>query len=150
MSRKKKKADLSFDILYDTMDDNFAFIAGHTSWGFPYGTTWEEIGIDPTLAFEEKVNLYEAGEHTTPAPAFPELTESRMAELRRIMNTLDDVHTTLSAIGTESGNDDLLDAADWIENAMDNIGVWVEIGSESKDNRTDSVQKEADTDDLPF
>jgi hypothetical protein len=26
-------------------DDNFAFIAGHTSGGFPYGVTWEELEI---------------------------------------------------------------------------------------------------------
>lgn len=23
-------------------DEDFAFIAGYTSWGFPYGVTWEE------------------------------------------------------------------------------------------------------------
>ena len=147
MSRKKKKADISLDILEDTMDDDYAFIAGHTSWGFPYGTTWEEIGIDPTLPFEEKKRLYEAGEY--PSTAFPELTESRLAELRKILSTLDDVHSRLSAIGAESGNDDLLDAADWIENARDNIGVWVEIGNK-KNGSADSVQNEADIDDLPF
>jgi hypothetical protein len=26
----------------DEHDGNFAFIAGYTSWGFPYGVTWEE------------------------------------------------------------------------------------------------------------
>ena len=69
MTKKKKKTDLSLDILDDTMDDTFAFIAGHTSWGFPYGTTWEEVGINPSLPFEEKKRLYETGEY--PSPAFP-------------------------------------------------------------------------------
>lgn len=42
-------------ILDEDCDDRFAFIAGYTSGGAPYGTTWEEIGIDPELPFEEKV-----------------------------------------------------------------------------------------------
>lgn len=24
-------------------DENFAYIAGYTNWGFPYGVTWEEL-----------------------------------------------------------------------------------------------------------
>lgn len=36
----------------------FAFIAGHTSGGAPYGLTWEQAGIDSDLPFEEKVRLY--------------------------------------------------------------------------------------------
>ena len=150
MSRKKKKADISLDILEDTMDDDYAFIAGHTSWGFPYGTTWEEIGIDPTLPFEEKKRLYEAGEY--PSTAFPELTESRLAELRKILSTLDDVHSRLSAIGAESGNDDLLDAADWIENARDNIGVWAGKYSDTDDGDKPPYNDSPETvdEELPF
>lgn len=35
-------------------DENFAFIAGRTAGGFPYGTTWEELeaearGEDPLI-----------------------------------------------------------------------------------------------------
>lgn len=40
------------------MDETFAFIAGFTSWGAPYGVTWEDMGIDPELPFEEKVQRY--------------------------------------------------------------------------------------------
>src|SRR5262249_7294829 len=29
--------------MYVDWDDNFAYIAGFTSWGFPYGITWEEM-----------------------------------------------------------------------------------------------------------
>lgn len=28
-------------------DDNFYFIVGYTSGGAPYGTTWEEMGLEP-------------------------------------------------------------------------------------------------------
>ena len=28
-------------------DDNFYFIAGHTSGGAPYGLTWEQMGLEP-------------------------------------------------------------------------------------------------------
>lgn len=34
-------------------DENFCFIAGYTSGGFPYGTTWEEADIEP--ADEEEI-----------------------------------------------------------------------------------------------
>ena len=43
---------------YEFMDDRFAFIAGYTSGGAPYGMTWEEMGIDPDLPFEEKCRRY--------------------------------------------------------------------------------------------
>ena len=39
-------------------DGRFAFIAGYTDGGAPYGVMWEEVGIDPGLPFEEKVKLY--------------------------------------------------------------------------------------------
>ena len=44
--------------LYEDCDGRFAFIAGYTDGGAPYGVMWEEVGIDPGLAFEEKVKLY--------------------------------------------------------------------------------------------
>ncbi len=28
-------------------DGTFCFIAGYTSWGFPYGATWEQLQEDP-------------------------------------------------------------------------------------------------------
>lgn len=54
----KKKRDTD---LYEDCDGMFAYIAGYTSGGFPYGHTWEEVGIDSELPFEEKVKLYEQG-----------------------------------------------------------------------------------------
>ena len=38
--------------LYDS-DETFAYIAGYTSWGFPYGITWEEMR---QIEAEEKRN----------------------------------------------------------------------------------------------
>lgn len=40
------------------MDGTFAFIAGYTSGGAPYGVTWEQVGIDSDLPFNEKIRLY--------------------------------------------------------------------------------------------
>ena len=40
------------------MDGTFAYIAGYTPGGAPYGVTWEEVGIDSDLPFDEKVQLY--------------------------------------------------------------------------------------------
>ena len=55
---KKQNRDMKLDFDDETMDDVFCFIAGYTSGGVPYGTTFEEVGIDPSLPFEEKVRLY--------------------------------------------------------------------------------------------
>ena len=44
--------------MYSDMDGTFSFIAGYTPGGAPYGVTWEQVGIDSELPFEEKVRLY--------------------------------------------------------------------------------------------
>ena len=55
---KAREEQEYFDDLYgDMCDDRFAFIAGYTSGGAPYGIAWEEMGIDPDLSFKEKVEL---------------------------------------------------------------------------------------------
>ena len=59
MSKKKKHAAPADENLFEDMDDHFAFIAGYTPGGFPYGTTWEELGIDPALPLTKKVRLYD-------------------------------------------------------------------------------------------
>ena len=43
-SNKGKKQKVEEDFLDDFSDENFAFIAGYTSGGAPYGLTWEEVG----------------------------------------------------------------------------------------------------------
>ena len=41
--QKRRKAETdSEDPLSSSQDENFAFIAGYTPGGFPYGITWEE------------------------------------------------------------------------------------------------------------
>ena len=48
--RKQKRLarnEDKFDDPYPDSDDTYAYIAGHTSWGFPYGVTWEELGEEP-------------------------------------------------------------------------------------------------------
>ena len=56
---RKSKAVPEDDFINDFMDDTFSFIAGYTAGGAPYGVTWEEIGIDSMLPFEDKVRLYD-------------------------------------------------------------------------------------------
>ena len=58
---KHKKQQTAEDIrmeMYSDMDGTFAFIAGYTPGGAPYGVTWEQVGIDSELPFEEKVQLF--------------------------------------------------------------------------------------------
>jgi len=62
VNRKKRKipTDDVLDVrMGEDMSDTFAFIAGYTPGGFPYGTTWEELGIDPALPLDEKVKRHE-------------------------------------------------------------------------------------------
>lgn len=55
---KKRDSAAEYEDLYSDMDGTFAFIAGYTSGGAPYGVTWEQVGIDSDLPFDEKVRLY--------------------------------------------------------------------------------------------
>lgn len=54
----QKVAEDIYAELYSDMDGSFAFISGYTHGGAPYGVTWEEVGVDSELPFEEKVWLY--------------------------------------------------------------------------------------------
>lgn len=58
--KRKKKRDTTavYEDLYSDMDGTFAFIAGYTSGGAPYGVTWEQVGINLDLPFNEKIRLY--------------------------------------------------------------------------------------------
>ena len=62
--QKEKKKREKYETIYEDCDDWFAFIAGYTSGGAPYGTTWEEMGIDPELPFEEKVERLAEGNYS--------------------------------------------------------------------------------------
>ena len=59
MARKKqvKNKEVHVDP-YPDMDGDFAYIAGYTPGGAPYGVRWEDVGIASELPFEEKVRLY--------------------------------------------------------------------------------------------
>ena len=55
---RQRKMERDAKERYEDCEDRFAFIAGYTDGGAPYGVMWEEVGIDPGLPFEEKVKLY--------------------------------------------------------------------------------------------
>lgn len=42
IKRKQMKKQELEDHLFES-DEDFAFIAGYTNWGFPYGIQWDEI-----------------------------------------------------------------------------------------------------------
>ncbi len=52
--RKQREKKSEWIEEYPDSDDTFAFIAGYTSAGFPYGTTWEELGETPQWAEDEE------------------------------------------------------------------------------------------------
>ena len=86
MTKKKKltkeqRRQMVLDELYgESCDDRFAFIAGYTSGGAPYGTTWEEMGIDPLLPFSEKVSLLGSGEFDLLVKNIPKENEEEKEE----------------------------------------------------------------------
>ena len=53
LARKAAHEKARRDARYSDMDGTFAYIAGYTSAGFPYGVTWEELGEDPPWMDEE-------------------------------------------------------------------------------------------------
>ena len=83
MEREAKERERLAE-MYEDCDDRFAFIAGYTDGGAPYGVMWEEVGIDPGLPFEEKVKLYDIG-----AAASKQVLSS---SIQRIRNLLDRNH----------------------------------------------------------
>jgi len=68
--------------LYEDSDDRFAFIAGYTDGGAPFGVMWEEVGIDPGLPFEEKVKLYHMQPRATELPGYPPNLRSGIYDLQ--------------------------------------------------------------------
>ena len=61
--RKKKQKPADSDLLDfdDDMDGDFAFIAGYTDGGAPYGLRWEDVGIPSELPYDVKRALYRGG-----------------------------------------------------------------------------------------
>lgn len=60
MGKKKSKKNQQIAVdMYADSDDTFAFIAGYTSGGAPYGTTWEELGLEPYASPEEIEKAYD-------------------------------------------------------------------------------------------
>ena len=141
--RKKKPVPGNSD---HSMDNTFAFIAGHTPAGVPYGMTWSEIGIDPMLPLEEKKKLYAEGHHKG-RKARPGLTPSHIADLKNIFATLSTIREELASIGEEALNADISVAAETVGDAMGYIGDWLNM-AESKVMYEDEV--EVDEGELPF
>ena len=59
---EKNRRRFEFEVEYReyirTSNDDFAYIEDYTSGGFAYGVTWDQVGIDPSLPYDEKVRLY--------------------------------------------------------------------------------------------
>jgi hypothetical protein len=61
--RAKQRAQLEkknreLQALWEDSDDTFAYIAGYTPGGFPFGITWEEMGEKPPgLDYDEEGEL---------------------------------------------------------------------------------------------
>lgn len=56
---KERKVQQEQDFLYEDSDDVYAFIAGYTGGGVPYGITWEELGLEAYASYEELMEAYD-------------------------------------------------------------------------------------------
>jgi len=56
---KEWRAQQERDILCEYSDDVFAFIAGYTGGGAPFGITWAELGLEPHASYEELMEAYD-------------------------------------------------------------------------------------------
>lgn len=56
--KREQKALAEMASMYEYSDDRFAFIVDTTPGGAPFGLTWEDVGIDPELPYETKVQLW--------------------------------------------------------------------------------------------
>ena len=53
----KKQSEQSF--IDEFSDGRFAFIAGYTDGGAPFGITWEELCLEPYASYEELMEAYD-------------------------------------------------------------------------------------------
>jgi hypothetical protein len=62
MKRHRIKRAVNDEYFPQDSDDRFAFIAGYTEGGFPYGTTWEELQgnglVDDVIVRQEDDSLF--------------------------------------------------------------------------------------------
>ena len=66
LKRRQKKRQKIEEMVREAMrgmqDENFYFIAGYTEGGAPFGTTWEEMGLEPWQDLdEEDLRFWEKG-----------------------------------------------------------------------------------------
>lgn len=123
MSRKKKRNQSVEEFLDTDMDDRFAFIAGYTGAGFPYGTTWEELGIDPALPMDEKKRLYD--EQLVPTDRT--LAADNRATVKSLFHRISVIHTTLQDMYLSTDQPELRDAMNGLVAAIISLsGLWEE------------------------
>lgn len=147
MSKKKKRNQPPDEILDDTMDSTFAYIAGYTPGGAPFGTTWEELGIDPRLPMDEKKRLYDEQLVATDG----RLTVQDRATIRTIAQELSEIHTTLQDMYLSTDKPELRDAMNGLEAAMISLsGLWEEEIPKPPEVPLNDEIVEIDDSELPF
>lgn len=51
--------DIGVEFTQEYLDAVYAFIAGYTGGGVPYGITWEELGLEAYASYEELMEAYD-------------------------------------------------------------------------------------------
>lgn len=157
MSKRKQKQPAE-DIFFEDMDNEFAFIAGYTPGGFPYGTTWEELGIDPALPLEEKVKRYNTGDYNMCQMHKP-LTPSQEEKLDQLQMRLCQIQEEIEDLANKTGNEDIINASLSVLDALFCLGnadakhpgeSCVQGEDPADDTVADDTAIEVDDSELPF
>jgi RimJ/RimL family protein N-acetyltransferase len=107
--RNKEKKQQSEIYDNDFQDDNFFFIAGHTSGGAPYGVTWEQMGLEPWDELDDD-NIPFPENSTPAAPVlYSELDEEQREEVfSRMAEMIDDFILGAEYIPEKGDMDEIL------------------------------------------
>ena len=151
MSKKKSKRNNHTDPS-PSSDGSFAFIAGYTPAGFPYGTTWEEIGIDPSLPFSDKIYLYESGEYAMPTldTGFTPEEEQQLNDLRKRLVAL---REEFEIFAVETGDDLVFEGIEDLDSAIMYMDMAAGVDVDEDDDiivHTDLKTDDDDDSELPF
>ncbi|MBU0492237.1 MAG: hypothetical protein KKA73_07025 [Chloroflexi bacterium] len=75
--RRREQAAQTEELLAGYQDANFAYIAGYTSWGLPYGITWAELAAAELERKAESPDSPGPDEPVRASPGAPSSTKRR-------------------------------------------------------------------------
>ena len=130
---REARREQEFYEQFPNSDDRFFYIVGYTSGGAPYGTTWEEIGLEPYQTLEDM-----PAQTSGPGPAqeprltpvlFSELDDEQKAEvIERLEELIDDFFLGADYIPDDEDRAEIL--AELCKDMSECLNPWEPADSE--------------------